>query len=180
MGPEDQTLIRKFLDGDAESVESVAGRIRAAASPFRARLGADWDDCLQDCLTEVTRLLREQRFRGESGLGTYVWRITSNRCIDQLRRRSRAAYTILDDLALGADDRSPLRETLRKEFGEIAMRVFRESSEDCRGLWTMILEGLSYDEMSARGGVAAGTLRVRVLRCRRRAWEIREKLLGTE
>jgi DNA-directed RNA polymerase specialized sigma24 family protein len=43
----------------------------------------------------------------------------------------------------------------------------------------MVLAGLSYREMSDRTGVAEGTLRVRVLRCRKRAIELRAELLGS-
>jgi DNA-directed RNA polymerase specialized sigma24 family protein len=41
----------------------------------------------------------------------------------------------------------------------------------------MIHAGLSYREMSSRLGVAEGTLRVRVLRCREKAVAVRAELL---
>jgi DNA-directed RNA polymerase specialized sigma24 family protein len=40
----------------------------------------------------------------------------------------------------------------------------------------MVLAGLTYREMSSRTEVAEGALRVRVLRCRKRALELREEL----
>ena len=45
--------------------------------------------------------------------------------------------------------------------------------------WKMIVIGHSYREMSQRLGVAEGTLRVRVLRCREKAVAARHDLLGT-
>jgi len=42
----------------------------------------------------------------------------------------------------------------------------------------MILAGLSYKEMSQRLNVAEGTLRVRVLRCREKATNLRRDLLA--
>ena len=53
-------------------------------------------------------------------------------------------------------------------------------SEECWRLWAMILEGLSYREMSDRVQVSKGALQVRVLRCRKRAMELREELLAAE
>ena len=41
----------------------------------------------------------------------------------------------------------------------------------------MILDGLSYQEMSERLSTAEGTLRVRVLRCRKKAVEARDRLI---
>jgi DNA-directed RNA polymerase specialized sigma24 family protein len=41
-----------------------------------------------------------------------------------------------------------------------------------------VLAGFSYREMSSRTGIAEGALRVRVLRCRKRAVELREELMA--
>ena len=54
-------------------------------------------------------------------------------------------------------------------------RVVSELGEECRKLLRRILAGESYEAMSEALGLAAGTLRVRVLRCRRKAMELREK-----
>lgn len=175
---DDHAVVRGFLAGSEDALAAVRGWVRASASPFRRRLGEEWEDCVQDCLLRVTRSLRQGRFRGESGLATYVWRVAGNTCISRLRRRRPAAREILEDLDLPSPGRSPLEETLRREFRDVALEVWRRSSEDCRGLWEMILEGASYREMSERTGVSEGTLRVRVLRCRRAAWALRSELLG--
>ena len=50
-------------------------------------------------------------------------------------------------------------------------------SEQCRELWQMLGRGMSYREMSREVGLAAGTLRARVMRCRRQAIEIRRTIL---
>jgi DNA-directed RNA polymerase specialized sigma24 family protein len=50
--------------------------------------------------------------------------------------------------------------------------------DECRRLWRMLVDGFSYREMSDEYGVSEGALRVRVLRCRRKALEVRERLLG--
>ncbi len=44
----------------------------------------------------------------------------------------------------------------------------------------MILQGLSYKQMSEKLGAQPGALRVRVLRCRRRAEELRQQLQERE
>jgi RNA polymerase sigma-70 factor (ECF subfamily) len=169
-----------FLEGHASSVETVEGWVRASASSFRGRLGGEWEDCVQDCLLEATRLLRQGRFRGDSSLKTYLWRVTSNACISRLRRRRPTAHEQFEAMDLASGQESPLGETLRREFGRIALEVWRRSSGDCRDLWGMILDGVSYQEMSRRTGASAGALRVRVLRCRRAAWALRGELLGPE
>ena len=177
---DDQGLISGFLRGEESPVRAVEDWVQAAARPFRGRLGFSWDDCVQDCMLVVTRVLREERFRGGSTLRTYVWRLTVNACIDRLRARRIPAREVLEERQIPAPDPSPLAEIESREFCELAGKVFEEASVECRRLWAMILDGLSYQEMGESTGVRPGTLRVRVLRCRRQAWTIRERLLGAE
>jgi RNA polymerase sigma factor (sigma-70 family) len=178
MRAEDTTLMTGFLQGAGPSVQAVEGWVRASASAFRGRLGSEWEDCIQDCLLEATRIFRDGKFRGDSSLKTYLWRVTSNLCISRLRRRHRAAHDVLREMDLASGEASPLQETLRQDFGRIALEVWRRASEDCRHLWSMILDGSSYREMSESTGVSPGALRVRVLRCRRTAWELRSGMFG--
>jgi DNA-directed RNA polymerase specialized sigma24 family protein len=53
-----------------------------------------------------------------------------------------------------------------------------ETSDECRRLWLMILDGMSYQQMSQRLGASEGALRVKVLRCRKRAIAVRDRLLS--
>jgi len=175
---DDRAVVRGFLAGSEDALDAVRGWVRASARPFRARLGDEWEDCVQDCLLRITRSLRDGTFRGESSLATYVWRVAGNTCISRLRRRRAPARELLEELDLPSTGASPLQEALRREFEDVALEVWRRSSKDCRGLWEMILDGASYREMSERTGVNEGTLRVRVLRCRRAAWALRSELLG--
>ena len=45
---------------------------------------------------------------------------------------------------------------------------------------SLLFDGLSYREMGEELAVKEGALRVRVLRCRKKAIEVREELLGQE
>jgi DNA-directed RNA polymerase specialized sigma24 family protein len=60
----------------------------------------------------------------------------------------------------------------------VLFQIVEQMSGDCRDLWRSIAAGQSYRQMSRQLGVSEGALRVRVLRCRRRALEIRESLKG--
>jgi RNA polymerase sigma factor (sigma-70 family) len=74
----------------------------------------------------------------------------------------------------------PANQLLKKESGEMLLRVLEKMPEECRQMWGMILAGLSYQEMSRQLGVSEGTLRVRVLRCRKRAVSVRDELMGSK
>jgi RNA polymerase sigma factor (sigma-70 family) len=178
--PHDDAIIAGFLSGQREAVDKVDGWIARAASPYQRRLYAQWDDLLQAARMEATRLLRQGKFRGESSLKTYIWQVVNHLCIDHLRALAKTPAIEFETLleVPASTESSPLEHLLQKESEEILLRVLEEMPESCRELWTMILEGLSYKEMSLRQGVSEGTLRVRVLRCRKSAVALRQQLVA--
>lgn len=180
MAAEDQEMVSQFLRGDRDAVSTVDGWISRAAWPYQRRLAHRWDDVLQDVRLEVTRLLGDGKFRGESSLRTYLWRVVSHTCLDQIRSHMRKPFlSDLDDLDIGAPElHHPPIAAARHEHKDLLLRVLDRVPADCRELWRMIVAGLSYKEMSQRTGVAEGTLRVRVLRCREKAVATRDDLLG--
>lgn len=176
----DRELIERLLAGDATAVEKVAGWTALAARPFRTRLAPDWEDLVQEIQIEVLELLRGGRFRGESSLKSFVWRVAGHTCLDHLRARSRRPVTSLvgigDALADGGE--SPADAVARRAENALLWRALGEVPSPCRELLGWVLDGLSYREMSERSGVAEGTLRVRVLRCRQKASDALARLRG--
>ncbi|HEX4495392.1 MAG TPA: RNA polymerase sigma factor [Thermoanaerobaculia bacterium] len=176
----DQEVVTRFLKGEREAVGTVDGWISRAAWPYQRRLADRWDDVLQEVRLEVTRLLGTGKFRGESSLRTYLWRVVSHTCLDQLRAQGKWKLIDLDGLD-PADEPAGTAPAIpaRHEDKDLLLRVLDRVPQDCRELWRMIVAGLSYREMSLRTQVAEGTLRVRVLRCREKAVAARHDLLGT-
>lgn len=181
MRPEDAQLVSSYLSGESSAVSEIEGWIGRAAQPYRRRLAPVWDDVLQDVRLEVTRLLRRGSFRGESALKTYLWRVVGHTCLDRIRSRTRWRWAEIDgmegweaDAILGDAGEGRLRHDAK----DLLLRVLEAVPEDCRRLWSMLIEGHSYREMSRRTKVSEGALRVRVLRCRKRALELREELLA--
>ena len=177
MASDDQEVVSRFLRGEREAVGTVDGWISRAAWPYQRRLADRWDDVLQDVRLEVTRLLGQGKFRGESSLRTYLWRVVSHTCLDQLRAQSKWKWADLEDVDQDGLATPPAAPS-RQEDKDFLIRVLERVPQDCREMWRMIVEGLSYREMSLRLNAAEGTLRVRVLRCRERAATLRQELLG--
>jgi RNA polymerase sigma factor (sigma-70 family) len=177
METSDQEMVSRYLQGDAEAVGTVDAWISRAAWPYQRRLSGRWEDVLQDVRLEVTRLLGQGRFRGESSLRTYLWQVVSHTCLDQLRALGRWQWTELEEVDEGRSALAP-SVTGDHEDRDLVQRVLERVSGDCRQMWRLIAMGHSYREMSQRMGVAEGTLRVRVLRCREKAVAVRRELLG--
>jgi RNA polymerase sigma factor (sigma-70 family) len=172
--PDDARTVAGFLRGDPDAVSLVDGWIAAAASPYRRRLAADWGDLLQEVRLEVVRLLQNERFRGESRLKTYLWRVTNHTCLDAMRRQRRRPPHDTEDpeTPLPSRDPSPLDLVLEQDAGRRLLQALESLPTDCRELWTLVLKGLGYKEIAQRMGLAEGTLRVRAHRCRKKAVEM--------
>ena len=156
--------------------------IQGAARSYFRRLASQWDDVLQDVRLEVYKALSSNQFRGEANLKTYVWRVVNHSCLDLVRKASRWRWTDIEDSSEAQEiaDQRLEETTVSLSTTDLLTKVMERVSEECRKLWQMIYSGLSYREMSAEMDVKEGALRVRVLRCRKRAIEVRDELEGEE
>lgn len=173
---EDSRLVAELVGGDEIALATVRRWIRGAFTPYRARLAADLEDVEQQVLLELLGALAAGRFEGRSRLATYVRRMVHHKCLNRLRALRGRQWVEVETLDLPDPGPAPDERAGRDAARGVALRVLAAMPESCRELWEMILRGLGYEEMAARLGVAAGTLRVRVLRCRQRAIAERDRL----
>jgi len=174
--PADERLVAGILSGEEGALSQVRRWVRGAIGPYRFRLAAEIEDIEQEILIDLLRALAAGRFEGRSLLATYVRRMVHHKCLNRLRSRRGRQWVDCSEVELVDPEPTPFeRERRRGEF-ELGLRVLAGMPEPCRELWRMIHRGLSYEAMSERLGVAAGTLRVRVLRCREKALALRDLL----
>ncbi len=174
--PADERLVAGILSGEEGALSQVRRWVRGAIGPYRFRLAAEIEDIEQEILVDLLRALAAGRFEGRSLLATYVRRMVHHKCLNRLRSRRGRQWVDCSEVELVDPEPTPFeRERRRGEF-ELGLRVLAGMPEPCRELWKMIHRGLSYEAMSERLGVAAGTLRVRVLRCREKALALRDLL----
>jgi RNA polymerase sigma factor (sigma-70 family) len=171
-------VARGLLDGDRASVALVRGWIRTSLLPYRKRLAEGHEDVEQDVLVELTTILREEKFRGESSFETFVRTCTHHRAIDRLRVSERRVSLGLDDVEVASLAPSALERMSRAERVRVAGDIGRALSPACREVLSLLAAGHRYREISARLGVSEGTLRARVLRCRSHAMELRDRLFN--
>jgi RNA polymerase sigma-70 factor (ECF subfamily) len=90
MSDEQATLVADAVRGDRSAMnELLRQQYDRMYAVSRRILGNDSDaaDATQDAMISVVRSM--SKFDGRSSFGTWVYRITTNACLDELRRRRR-------------------------------------------------------------------------------------------
>lgn len=172
----EEPRLERLLAGDEAALAEVRRWVRGAVSPYRSRLAAELEDVEQEVVLELLEALRAERFEGRSRLSTYVRRMVHHKCLNRLRARRARRFVDVADVELVDPEPTAFERARRRRDLEIGLRVLAEMSAACRELWAMIHRGMGYEAMGESLGVAAGTLRVRVLRCREKALAARERL----
>lgn len=178
----DAELVRQFKAGnEAAFVEIVARfRKRILATAFSlVRNAADAEDVAQDTFVRAYRGLA--RFRGDSSLATWLYRIATNRSHNHywhfVRRRRHATLSLdvpvaegsdksLAD-ALQSDEPSPPQVAARGEFSDLIIACMDKLHAPHREILTLRNDlEQSYDEIATALGIEVGTVKSRIARAR--------------
>lgn len=170
----DSELVVAVATGGAEGAGAFGELYARYADRVFARVthligpGPDREDVLQQVFLELHRAL--PRFRGDSALSTFLYRITVNVAYDHLRRRMRrsgehdpAALDALLDDGQTPEARARCREDLRQIF-DLLERI----KPIKRIAFVLVaVEGLSLAEAAAQLDANTETVKQRVLHARR-------------
>ena len=140
-------------------------RLRGLAAKLLAGDRSRVDDVLQEAYVRAYRALPD--FRGEADLGSWLYRITYNACIDELRRAKRRPHPV--DTATPGWDRPTAEAGPERQVGtaDTVARALAALPEDQRAT-VVLVDGEGFDSVSAARilGVAPGTVASRLSRAR--------------
>jgi RNA polymerase sigma-70 factor (ECF subfamily) len=165
-------LAERCRQGDLGAFEELyqahAGRLYNVAYRMVGN-PADAEDLLQDIFLAAHRKL--ESFRGESALGTWLYRLAVNLCLDHLRSRTGRASQLTDPL----DDERGLLDVKSRGLAENAVtkmdieRALSQLPEGCRTAFVLHdVEGLEHREVAEVMGIAEGTSKSQVHKARLR------------
>ena len=130
----------------------------------------DAEEAAQDAFLALWRGI--DRFRQESSLSTWIYRLASNACIDLMRRKKKGAGSVsLDDEELFVDAVDPAPQPHEEAERRETQRLLQEGLLSLPAEYRSILllreiEGLSYSEISAALDLELGTVKSRISRGR--------------
>ena len=175
---DETTLISAAQRGDQKALERLLREHQSSIYAVCRRISgndADALDATQEALISIVKGL--PRFDGRSKFSTWVYRIATNACIDELRRRQRQPTPGLPE---NADSHTWPRDALGNEdpATTTAQRVdldrgLSQLTDEFRSALVLRdVAGLSYNEISDALNIAPGTVRSRIARARRQLIDI--------
>jgi len=180
------TLIARCVAGDESACADLVAAHQRTVFNLAFHLLGDRDEALdlsQEVFLRVFRTLA--RFRGQSALRTWIYRIVVNQARNRQRwwrRRRRADLVSLDDHLQRCGDMEATSEVLPDRLlasKETAARIWsaleRLPFDQRTALVLREIDGLRYEEIAFSLDVAVGTVKSRLTRARQ---ALREELLG--
>ena len=178
----DELLLRRAQKGDAEAFEELMAAQESRMYAIALRMMGnreDAQDCAQEAMVRIYRAMGS--FKGQSSLATWIYRITMNTCLDELRRRKVRKVTSLDTLVESGWSPTDKGETpeeygLRSEKQTVLNDAIQSLPDDMRAAIVLRdIKGYTYDEIADILNANVGTIQSRISRGRERLREILSK-----
>src|SRR5439155_12293336 len=160
-------LVARIQAGDVDAFETLYRQYSAKIYTLASRMAGspeDGEDLLQEIFLQAYRKIGG--FKGDAALGTWLYRLAVNHCLDYVRSR-RAKMNKLTE-ALDAD--SMFEPAARRETPIARLdleRAIERLPDGCREAFVLHdVEGFDHKEAAALLGIAEGTSKSQVFKAR--------------
>ena len=131
------------------------------------------EDMMQDLFLKLPQTIQD--FRGESGLGTWLFRVAHNMCITRLQSAKNHSHLENENI----ETLSPSSNAVHYEDTDILNKALAVLDAETRSLlWLKDGEGIPLNELAITFKAPEGTLKSKLSRARARIKEVMEKDLG--
>lgn len=174
---DERTVIRRVLEGDDQAFQQLVMAYEKQVFNLCLRMCGnreDAKDLAQEAFIKAWRGLRFYQF--EAAFSTWLYRLTSNVCIDYLRREKRRPTVSLTPEDENQEhpeaeiaDPAPLPEeqVLHREREELVAWAMNQLDEEFRQVLTLrVIENLTYEEIGQIMELKEGTVKSRLARAR--------------
>ncbi|OFX59756.1 MAG: hypothetical protein A2066_11335 [Bacteroidetes bacterium GWB2_41_8] len=140
------------------------------------------EEMAQDTFVKAYQKL--DTYEGKSKFSTWLYSITYNACISELRKR-RIEFKSLDDRQISDDDEQKMhdyyRETKKEDQEKYLNLALGKLPEDDQVLVTLYYyENQSMDEISMITGLTVSNIKVKIHRARKRMYALLHEMLHEE
>lgn len=173
---DEAALIKQAQQGDVDSYNALVLHYQTQAYNVAYRIMGESDaaaDATQDAFISAYKAIK--KFRGGS-FKSWLFRIVTNACYDELRRRKRRPQSSLEAVfvedespnpAVISQTENPEQFTQRMELQQAIVECLQRLPEAQRVVAVLSdVQGFNYSEISETVGVALGTVKSRLSRSR--------------
>ena len=180
MDDADATLVARSRAGDGTAFEQIyarhAGRVYSLA--YRMVGAVEAEDLVQDIFLLAHRKLGS--FRGDSSLGTWLYRMATNHCLDVLRSRQAR----MTERTTSLDAPEAMEPTAPPALGRVSPldldRAIQALPPACRAAFVLHdVEGFGHQEVGAALGISEGTSKSQVHKARMRIRAFLQRVVPT-
>jgi RNA polymerase sigma-70 factor (ECF subfamily) len=178
MSTSEQILLERSKAGDIAAFEMLVEAYQKKIFNLAFRMIGNYDDAgdlAQEALIRVYKSIAG--FKEQSSFSTWIYRITTNVCLDEIRKRKNKKVLSLDEeihvedgemqRQIESDDPLPEEVFEREELRQIVGDAIASLPEEQRTVLTLRdLQGLSYEEIADILDCPGGTVKSRINRAR--------------
>lgn len=184
MAESEKQLLERAKNGDTGAFEQLIEGYQKKVFNIAFRMLGNYDDAgelAQEVFIKVYKSMKN--FKEESSFSTWIYRITTNVCLDELRKRkNKKEVSIDEDIKYGdgeikreIEDHGPTPETAaeRNEVRKAVNDAIQSLSDEHKTMIVMRdIRGFSYEEIARMVSCPEGTVKSRISRARQALKEI--------
>ncbi|HHY83882.1 MAG TPA: sigma-70 family RNA polymerase sigma factor, partial [Clostridiales bacterium] len=174
----EKKLLAKAKKGDIEAFEKLVENYQKKAFNIAYRMMGDYDDAndmTQEAFIRVYKSIKN--FKEQSSFSTWIYRIITNVCLDELRKRKNASVVSIDEdvklddsdvkRQIESDGPTPEETAERNELKRLVGDAIKDLSDEHRAVIVLRdLRGFSYEEIAGILKCPEGTVKSRISRAR--------------
>jgi RNA polymerase sigma-70 factor (ECF subfamily) len=164
---EGMDLVARARAGDVDAFETIYRQNAARIYSLACRMGGspeDGEDLLQEIFLQAHRKL--ESFKGDASIGTWLYRLAVNHCLDYVRSRQAKMNKLTETL----DAESSFEPAARRDMPIARLdleRAIERLPEGCREAFVLHdVEGFDHKEVAGLLGIAEGTSKSQVFKAR--------------
>ena len=178
MSINEKLLLERSKAGDVAAFEILIEAYQKKIFNLAYRIVGNYDDAGDQAQEALIRIFKSiANFKEQSSFSTWVYRITTNVCLDEIRRKKNKRTLSLDEeihfedgemkRQIISDDPLPDEIAEREELRSIVSSAIESLPEEQRIVITLRdIQGLSYEEIAEVLDCPSGTVKSRINRAR--------------
>lgn len=100
----------------------------------------DWEDVVNEIITQVIEKVKKREFRGDSSIGTFIYTVTTRRIVDYIRQKTK--------ILKGIPEPAPLPDPCDNAESREKARVLADAIKQLKPKFKEVLNLYYYQELS--------------------------------